>query len=108
MNSFYANGFENQEAEPSSEIKVETDKKREYLRQKGFEIGNWIKDKLNYVYVGKNPEHDPHTYACALYVTRLVAPLERIENVLKTESGKKKLRLVQGVKLLERSFGDQV
>ena len=57
-------------------------------------MNTWVKDKLNYVYIAKNYPDDQFNYACALYIARLVSPLEMVENVLKSESSKKKLRFI--------------
>ena len=88
-------------------IKTE-EKKHEILKSQSWDLGSFIKDKVNYIYIGKNEEEDPGVYACGLYITRLVSPLEVVEYVLKRESTKKKVRFQRGLQLLIDNFGKNV
>jgi hypothetical protein len=66
-------------------------------------LGTWMKDKLNYVNIAKNADFDKHNYACAIYIVRLVSPLEMVENVLKFDTSFKPQRFRHSLALLAKA-----
>jgi hypothetical protein len=55
VNHFFATEFDF--VSKDDQIKIEREQ-RSFTQNKIFDAGAWIKDKLNYLFIGKNPEQD--------------------------------------------------
>jgi len=58
---------------------------RELRYERTMNVTPWIKPGYNYVEIGKTSLDDPTTYACAVYVCKVIKPYEIIDLIPRLE-----------------------
>jgi hypothetical protein len=65
---------------------------RQIRKEDVADVTSWLKANYNFIQIGKNSLDDPFTYACAIYMTRRLKPIELIDFVCKEENSVRKER----------------